>query len=98
MKGISINRTRVEFSDRFNKQLQNTPDEIKAAFADALTLLLTDPTSPALRDHELHGIFAGYRSIDVTEDYRALFRETQTNEQKIIDFQQIGTHKELYGR
>ena len=98
MKGININGTRVEFSDRFDKQLQNASDEIKAAFADALTLLLADPTNPALRDHELEGVFAGYRSIDVTEDYRALFRETQTSERKIIAFQQIGTHKELYGR
>src|SRR4051795_2527505 len=37
------------------------------------------------------------QSIDVTEAYRALFRETYKGDQAIIVFHLIGTHKELYG-
>ena len=37
--------------------------------------------------------YAGFRSIDVTEDWRALYR----TEQERIIFVEIGTHEQLYG-
>jgi addiction module RelE/StbE family toxin len=41
----------------------------------------------------LTGKYAGFRSIDVTEDWRALYRE----EKERIMFADLGTHEELYG-
>jgi addiction module RelE/StbE family toxin len=87
----------INFSQRFDKQLSDASDEIIAAFLDTLQLFLTDPTHPALRNHALTGDFAGYRSIDVTEDIRAVFKETFAGEQNVVTFHLFGTHKQLYG-
>jgi hypothetical protein len=44
----------------------------------------------------VRGNLAGYRSIDVTEDWRAVFRERQTGKGIVIRFFKIGNHKQLY--
>jgi len=92
----SDNVPRIEYTTLFNKQRKAVPLEIKEAFLEALRLFLTDPVHPALRNHLLHGALTGYRSIDVTEDYRAVFRETLTGGRTLIVFHLLGTHKDLY--
>lgn len=87
----------VEFSDRFERKLQEVPDEIKAAFADALDLFIEEPNHPTLRNHPLKKKHVGFRSIDVTGDVRAVFKEVQIAERIVIKFHLLGTHKELYG-
>jgi addiction module RelE/StbE family toxin len=91
-----INNPRIEFTELFNKQRKAVPHEIKMAFREALFLFLEDSTYPQLRNHPLRGKLSGYRSIDVTEDWRAIFKQTQTTKQKIVTFHKIGTHKTLY--
>ena len=88
---------RIEYTSLFNKQRKAVPLEIKEAFFEALRLYLIDPKHPALRNHALRGKLSGRRSIDVTEDYRAVFRETNKKGQIFIVFHLIGTHRELYG-
>jgi mRNA-degrading endonuclease YafQ of YafQ-DinJ toxin-antitoxin module len=93
----SKSERRIEYTSLFDKQRKAAPLAIKQAFLDALALYLEDPNHPALRNHSLKREFSGYESIDVTEDWRALLKEKQTGEQKVIIFHRIGTHKELYG-
>jgi addiction module RelE/StbE family toxin len=62
-------------------------------FRDALDLFAENPNHPALRNHPLTGKYAGFQSIDVTEDWRALYRE----EKERIMFADLGTHEDLYG-
>lgn len=92
-----INAPRIEFTSFFDKQRKATPPEVKKAFRETLTLFLEDPDHPSLRNHALKGKLAGYRSINVTQDYRVVFKETQAGERKVITFHMIGTHEELYG-
>jgi addiction module RelE/StbE family toxin len=84
---------RIDFSPLFNKQRKSAPLAIKQAFRDALDLFSEDPTHSALRNHPLSDEYAGFSSIDVTEDWRALFRQ----EKDRIIFAYLGTHDELYG-
>ena len=84
---------RIDFSPLFNKQRKAAPLAIKQAFRDALDLFSEDPTHPALRNHPLSDEYAGFSSIDVTDDWRALFRQ----EKDRIIFAYLGTHDELYG-
>jgi len=88
---------RIEYTPLFTKQRKAAPVEVKEAFLEPLRVYLVAPHHPALRNHPLHGKYAGLQSIDVTEDYRALFRETYKGDQAVIVFHLIGTHKELYG-
>jgi addiction module RelE/StbE family toxin len=69
------------------------PLEIKQALRETLELFLENPTHEALRNHPLTEEYAGTWSIDVTADWRALYRKDQG---KII-FVKLGTHDELYG-
>jgi addiction module RelE/StbE family toxin len=87
------NAPRIEFTPLFNKQRKAAPLEIKQAFRDALDLFAENPNHPALRNHPLTGKYAGFHSIDVTEDWRALYRE----EKERIMFADLGTHEQLYG-
>lgn len=61
---------------------------------EALELFLEDHDHIALRNHTLTGKHAGIRSVDVTDDWRALYRE----EPERIIFVELGTHDELYGK
>lgn len=66
------------------------------ALADTLEFFAVDPNHPGLHNHALSGKYAGYRSINVTDDWRAIFREERSGEATVVKFSQIGTHKELY--
>jgi addiction module RelE/StbE family toxin len=87
------NEPHIEFSSLFQKQRQAAPLEIKQAFRAVLELFASEPTHPALRNHRLSGKYQDFRSVDITEDYRALYRE----EPGRIIFVKLGTHEELYG-
>ncbi len=92
----NINAPNVKFSIRFDKQLSDARDEIVEAFLEVLALFLEDPRYATLRNHALKKKYAGYRSIDVTGEWRAIFKETRSGKRKIITFQMLGTHKKLY--
>jgi len=87
----------ITFSSRFNAQLSDAPHEIIEAFLATLQLFRDDQHHPMLRNHQLRKKLAGYRSIDVTENWRAVFKEARSEEQIVIIFHLIGTHPELYG-
>ena len=91
------NKPRIEFAPLFTKQRQAATLEVEEAFLDMLELFLEDPTNLFLRNHPLRDKFAGFRSIDVTDDIRAVFKEEQSGKRKIVTFHLLGTHDELYG-
>ena len=87
------NDRRIEFTPYFTKLRTAAPLAIKGAFRETLELFMESPNHPALRNHALTGKYAGFHSIDVTEDWRAIYRI----EGKQIIFVDLGTHEELYG-
>ncbi|HSW88074.1 MAG TPA: type II toxin-antitoxin system mRNA interferase toxin, RelE/StbE family [Candidatus Saccharimonadales bacterium] len=86
MKLKEIKQLDIDFTSQFEKQRKAAPQEIRKAFLEALALFLHDHKHPTLRNHPLKEIYAGYRSINVTEDWRALFKEKGTEEKKTITF------------
>jgi addiction module RelE/StbE family toxin len=97
MINIKKGASDIIFSDRFERKLQEVPDEIKAAFADTLELFVEEPKHPILRNHALKEKFAGSRSINVTDDWRAIFKESKSGKRRVFTFHLLGTHEELYG-
>ena len=85
---------RIDFSRRFEKNLKKAPTTIKKAFRIRLEIFLTDKFSPLLNNHALIGKYEGYRSFNVSGDWRAVFREL--NNREIIYFDLLGTHSQLY--
>jgi addiction module RelE/StbE family toxin len=92
-----IKNLHVEFTSRFNKQRKAAPLDIKIALLEAIELFLEDPHSPLLRNHSLKEEYSGYNSIDVTGDWRALFKVRESDTQTVFTFHILGTHLQLYG-
>jgi addiction module RelE/StbE family toxin len=93
MKLKMTNEPRIEFGPLFNKQRRAAPPEIRVAFLETLQLFRADPAHPALRNHPLKDRYSGFQSIDVTDDWRAIYR----TERNLIIFIALGTHDQLYG-
>ena len=83
----------VKFTKQFRKEYSKVPQTIKHKFEARLTTFKVDPFDPILNNHSLRGVFLGHRSINVTGDWRAIYR---TEKEKVI-FVILGTHSQLYG-
>lgn len=90
------NKLYVEYTTLFNKQLKQVPLDIKISFREARELFINNPDHPQLRNHALKEKYSGYRSIDVTDDWRALFKIRQSKLKIVITFHILGTHAQLY--
>lgn len=83
----------VLFSKKFNKQFKKLSPAIQSRFAARLSVWSREPMNHKLNHHVLTGKLAGFHSINVGGDLRALYREYDNN---IVVFERIGTHSQLY--
>jgi len=84
----------IRYEKGFKKQFKKLPAKYQEQFYERLKIFVADPSNPALRVHPLKGQFAGYWSMNVNGDIRALYLlEGET----LIIFALIGSHSELYG-
>ena len=84
----------IRYSKDFSKKYNNVGDKIVEAVDKRISLFVEDKFHPLLNNHILHGEFEGCRSINITGDYRIIFRENKNGD--IIFFLLLGTHGELY--
>ena len=82
------------FNPHFKKRVKKLPKNIQAKLKSRLILFVEDPYNSLLHNHALAGQFQGYRSINITGDYRAVFQLLP--EQNAVFFIDIGTHSYLY--
>lgn len=85
---------RLNFSRRFDKQRAKLEKPIKKKLGERLLIFVEQPFHVLLDNHQLHGEYAGCRSINITGDYRAIFYQERTG---TVRFIAIGTHHELFG-
>ena len=87
----------VRFSRQFGKRYDKSSPKIKAAFDERLKIFFKNPYDPLLNNHLLKGKWSGYRSINVTGDWRAIYStENSAKGNTLIIFEMIGTHNQLY--
>lgn len=84
----------IQYLPLFKKQYKKLLPKYQEQFAERLKLLVVDQTDPQLRIHPLKGKYAGYWSMNVSGDLRAIYLNRGDS---IIIFALIGTHSELYG-
>ncbi|OGC55335.1 hypothetical protein A2797_00880 [candidate division WWE3 bacterium RIFCSPHIGHO2_01_FULL_48_15] len=84
----------IQYLPIFKKQYRKLPERFQKQFDERLRLFIADPTNPQLRVHPLKGKFAGYWSMNISGDMRALYLKQG---EEMILFALIGTHSELYG-
>ena len=84
----------IQYLPKFKKQYKKLPEKFQMQFDERLRIFVSDPTDPKLRVHPLKGHFAGYWSMNVSGDIRALYLQKGDT---LIIFALIGSHSELYG-
>lgn len=84
----------VKYTPKFKKQYKKLPDKIQGQFDQRVKLFVINPSDTKLRNHPLKGNFAGYWSINISGDLRALYRKEGD---EVVIFGLIGTHSQLYG-
>ncbi len=81
----------------FKKQYKKADHKIRTAFKDRLRLFRENQHHFLLHNHVLTGKFKGYRSINITGDWRAIYKEIVLDNKRIIVlFHLFGTHSQLY--
>lgn len=86
----------IQFTRQFAKQYRKSPKKIQLSFDKKLALFLSNPQDPPLNNHALTGRLYGYRSINVTGDWRAVFQVEEHESVILVRFVAIGTHSQLY--
>ncbi len=84
----------IRYLPKFKKQYKKLPQKIQDQFDEKIQLFSMDPTLPMLKVHPLKGNYAGYWSMNVNADVRALYI---MDGDSIVIFGLIGTHSQLYG-
>lgn len=85
---------KIEYSKKFIKDFKRCPEYIKSKLKSRLEIFMQDQNDAVLNNHGLLGELKGYRSINVTGDWRAIFEDI--NNEEIAYFVAIGTHSQLY--
>ena len=88
---------KVKFSKEFIKKYKKANVRIRNRVDEQILLFENNPNESSLRHHSLHNEWLGYKSIDITDDYRAIYEEVETEKDVSAYFIDLGTHKELYG-
>lgn len=82
----------IRYATSFKKQYRKLPPKLQRQFKERLRHWTIDPTDPQLRVHPLKGKYAGYWSLNVSGDLRALY--VLRGEHAVL-FMLIGTHSKL---
>ncbi len=86
----------VELDPDFFKLLKKSDVKIRKSFKEKIIKFAKNPLDPQLNNHSLRKEWHGHRSIDITADWRAIYKKILVNEEPVAYFVATGTHKELY--
>lgn len=87
---------KVALDPGFYKKLKKVDVKIGKSVRGRICLFSKNPQNPQLNNHPLKREYHGFRSIDITADYRAIYKEIREGKEVIAYFVAIGTHKDLY--
>ena len=84
----------VERHKEFVRQMEKLDSSVRRKAHERFQLLAKEPSHPLLHDHKLHHPWAGYSSINVTGDYRLVYKKLGPD---TYFLRAIGTHHQLFG-
>jgi addiction module RelE/StbE family toxin len=83
----------IVFHTSFKKKFKKLSLKIQEHFYKRLVLFQKNKFDAMLNNHSVEKRFPHCRSINITGDYRAIFKEGKKD---VCTFINIGTHSELY--
>ena len=87
----------VQHDHAIFEKLKRIDVRIRKNFYKKIAVFEKNPFDPSLNNHALQEPYEGLRSIDITNDYRAVYEEVPSGTETVAYFSLLGTHKELYG-
>ena len=78
----------------FERQFKKAPAAIREKIEERIELLSVDEYNHILQNHKLNTPYATFRSINITGDWRLLYRRVDAN---TMYLRAVGTHHKLYG-
>lgn len=84
---------KISSQKSFNKEFDKLPEKIKNKVKERIKLFIIDPFNVQLNNHPLKGTYLNYRSINITGDLRAIYKNLGEDE---CVFVALGTHSQLY--
>jgi len=79
----------------FKKMYKKLSKNVRDKADERLILFSADPFHALLNNHPLTDEYRGCRSVNVTGDFRIVYRERGKD---TVSLEAIGTHHQLYGR
>ena len=84
---------RIIFHRDFHKRYRKMRTSEQKKTDERIRIFEQNPFRPLLENHALHHPYEGCRSINITGDLRAIYREIDS---QTVHFIGLGTHPELY--
>jgi addiction module RelE/StbE family toxin len=84
----------IHFHKKFEKSFVRLPKRVQEKVMTRIQIFQEDQHHPLLNNHSLVGKYDGYRSINITGDYRAVYKVIVIDRETLFIF--IGTHSQLY--
>ena len=84
----------VYLASGFKKRIRRLPPKIKQAIIERLRLFASTPYHTLLDNHSLSGSWRGYRSINITGDWRIIYEPIGADRARLME---VDTHHNLYG-
>ena len=89
---------KIKFSKEFIKQYRKADVRIRNSVDKKTSIFSNNPADLSLKNHALREKYQGHRSIDITSDWRAIYREVKVvDDEPFAYFTALGTHSQLYG-
>lgn len=87
----------VRLTDNFRGMYKKSDVRVRNQFNKNLEIFIKNPFDPQLNNHSLRKEWTGYKSINITADFRAIFKEVVLEDGEVlVYFEALGTHKDLY--
>jgi addiction module RelE/StbE family toxin len=80
-------------SKKFEKGSKKLTKNTESALAEKMRIFNDNEFDKRLNNHKLHGEYINCRSINITSDYRLIYRKVSDEVYLLLA---IGTHSELY--
>ena len=87
---------KIIFDSGFLEKLKRVDVRIRMNVKRKIDIFSKNPNDLQLNNHPLQKEYRDYRSINLTADYRAIYKEVIIEDEVIAYFVIFGTHKELY--
>lgn len=87
---------KIHYHKSFVKSYKKKDMKIRNKFKERLIIFMKNPHIRELNLHSLKWKYLWTKSINITGDYRAIFKEYPNGTYEFVEFIAIWTHSELY--